>query len=236
MERFDYYEPDENRAEPEPHKDMPDEPADVPVGKNEGQEPQDTPNEQPNKPVEKIEGYEPHGDAAANPRTPSGEFNRNPEIEPSPEARISGDANDVNQLNDAMDSLESTDVGKEIGKSIRENNVGVKLGDVGEGAVAQFDPKTNEITIDESLKDADPSVLAAHLAHEGTHAQWSAQGIDHDSIDQEYHAEKNETAVWDEIKGDKTDNQCDFISEEIAQGEADAKMQIRQRYPNLSDW
>jgi hypothetical protein len=213
MERFDYYEPDETKEEPEPAKDMPD--------------------EQPNEPVERKEGYESRGDAAATPRTFSGEFNRDPEIAPNLEARIGGDANDVSQLNDAMDALENTDVGEEIGKSIRENNVGVKFGETYEGAVAQFDPNRNEITLDESLRDADPSVLAAHLAHEGTHAQWFAQGIDHDSIDQEYHAEKNETAVWDEIKGENIDDQCDFISNEIAQGEADAKLHIRQRYKGL---
>jgi len=236
MERYDYYEPDEKREEPEPSRDTSIEPAGTPVESREGENPLDTPAEQTQKTVEGREEYEPHGDAATNPRTPSGEFGRNPEIEPSSEARISGDANDVNQINDAMDSLESTAIGKEIGKEIRENNVGIKFSEANEGAIAQFNPNTNEITLDESLRDADPSVLAAHLAHEGTHAQWFAQGIDHDSIDQEYHAEKNEAAVWEAVKGDKTDDQCDFISEEISQGEADAKMHIRQRYPYLLDW
>lgn len=149
------------------------------------------------------------------------------------DVKVKGDANDVKRINEAMDELEKSEVGKGISNEIKGNDASIEFGDI--NAVAQYDPSKNEITINESLRDSDPTVLAAHLAHEGTHVQWYGQGIP-DSIDQEYHAFKNEKEVWDDIKGDKVDDQCDWVSAMIEQGEADAKMEIRLRYPYLKEY
>lgn len=144
-----------------------------------------------------------------------------------------GDANDVQQINDAIDILEKTDKGRDISSEIRRNHTSIKFDDI--NAVAQYDPTQNEISINEELRDADPSILAAHLAHEGTHVQWYSQGLT-DSIDQEYHAFKNEKEVWDQVKDENTDEQCDWVSSMIDQGEADAKMQIRLMYRHLPEY
>lgn len=144
-----------------------------------------------------------------------------------------GDSNDIKQINDAIGQLEKTEVGKNISNEIKENNVSIQFDDT--EYVAQFDPSKNEITINEDYKDADPSILAAHLAHEGTHVEWNAQGIP-DSIDQEYNAFKNEKEVWDELKGKNNDEQCDWVSSMIEQDEADAKMQLRLMYKNLPEY
>ncbi len=149
------------------------------------------------------------------------------------DVNVIGDANDTQQLNEAIETLETTDVGRELSNEIRENNTAIRFDEI--DAVAQFDPTSNEITINEEYKDADPSVLASHLAHEGTHVQWYGQGVP-DSIDQEYHAFKNEKEVWDQTKEDKTDEQCDWVSSMIDQGEADAKMHLRLMYPNLPEY
>lgn len=131
-----------------------------------------------------------------------------------------------------LENMKSTTIGRLIADAIREHGTKIRFGATDEGAIAQFDPTTNEITIHESLKDADPSILAAHMAHEGTHVQWGEP----DSIDQEYHAFKAQAEVWDELKGDQADRQCDWVSEMIAKGEAEAKAEIRQMYPELAEY
>jgi len=100
------------------------------------------------------------------------------------------------------------------------------------GAIAQYDPDSHEITVHESLKTASPKVLAAHLAHEGTHVLWDRPN----SIDQEYHAFKAQAEVWDQIKGEETDTQCDWVSWMIAQREEEAKLLITALYKGLPDY
>ena len=148
--------------------------------------------------------------------------------------RVVGDTNDVKQLDAAVQELERTETGQELASAIRENDVSIKFGEV---AVAKYDHTSREITISEDYRDADPLVLAAHLAHEGTHAQWFGQGLS-DSIDQEFHAFKNQKEIWDSIKGDKTDKQCDGVSEFMSQDEADVKLLLRQMesYSNLPEY
>ena len=128
----------------------------------------------------------------------------------------------------AFSQLQSSEVGNGIAKDIQEAGTLMKFG-LTPGAIAQFDRKANEVTINAGQKEASPAVLAAHLAHEGTHVQWNES----DSIDQEYQAFKAQAAVWNQIKGDETDEQCDYVSEMIARGEAEAKAEIRQLYPDL---
>lgn len=116
--------------------------------------------------------------------------------------------------------------------AIREHGTTIQFGTTVEGAIAQFDSDNNEITIHESQKDATPEVLAAHMAHEGTHVQWDQP----DSIDQEYHAFKAQAEVWSSVKGDQTDEQCDAVSAMIARGEAEAKLRIWRMYPDLPEY
>ncbi|MBI4494156.1 MAG: hypothetical protein HY690_15315 [Chloroflexi bacterium] len=142
-----------------------------------------------------------------------------------------GDGADVARLSAAFEALESSDDGRPIAEAIREKGTVVEFGQTVRDAVAQYDRRTNTITVHESLRDANPSVVASHLAHEGEHVQWQAPG----SIDQEYAAYKAEAEVWDELKGDETDGQCDAVSAMIARGEAEAKAEIRQMYSYLPE-
>jgi hypothetical protein len=105
----------------------------------------------------------------------------------------------------------------------------VRFGQIGQDVIAHFDPSENEIVIHQDLRDASPNILAAHLAHEGIHVQWDTD----DSIDQEYHAFEAQAAVWNELKGDETDDQCDWVSEMIALGKEEAMNIIRDLYPEL---
>jgi hypothetical protein len=140
-----------------------------------------------------------------------------------------GAPDETDVLKQAFNQLESTDAGKDIAIAIRDKQTMTMFGPTDDNTIAQLAPTTNTITINEGLKEVSSNVLAAHLAHEGTHVQWNKA----DSIDQEYHAFKAEAEVWDQLKGDETDEQCDGVSNMIAQGEADAKDEIRRLYPDL---
>ncbi|MFQ5342053.1 MAG: hypothetical protein ACE5F6_10960 [Anaerolineae bacterium] len=143
-----------------------------------------------------------------------------------------GQPDGIRKLEDGLTGLQGTVAGHAIAAAIHEQNTTVRFGETGQNVIACFDPNSNEIVIHEGLQDASPNVLAAHLAHEGTHVQWSRD----DSIDQEYHAFKAQAEVWDELKGDEADEQCDRVSGMISLGEMRAKWVIRDLYPKLPDY
>ena len=143
--------------------------------------------------------------------------------------RITGSPEETRQLHEALDRLSETQVGHSISEAIRERDITTRFGQVEAEIVAYFDPRDNEIVINDSLQNAPSAVLAAHIAHEGTHVQWDAAN----SIDQEYHAFRAQAEVWNELKGDETDDQCDSVSEMIALGREEAMTIIRDLYPDL---
>jgi hypothetical protein len=145
---------------------------------------------------------------------------------------MQGDVVENEKLASGLEKLESTDTGRPIAQALQEHGTMIRFGATDQGAIAQFDPTANGITIHQSLKTASSEIIAAHMAHEGTHVQWDAP----DSIDQEYHAFKAQAEVWNQLKGNQTDMQCDGVSAMIARGEADAKVIIRQMYPGLPEY
>jgi hypothetical protein len=142
---------------------------------------------------------------------------------------IVGDNEAVQKLSDGLATLQSSENGHAIARTICERATTMRFGQMDKG-VAYFDRTKNEIVINERLRDRSPNVLAAHLAHEGTHVQWNRAN----SIDQEYHAFKAEAEVWNELKGSEMDEQCDHVSEIISLGEAEAKKMIRRAPPYRS--
>jgi hypothetical protein len=155
------------------------------------------------------------------------------------DTKIAGDAQDTQNLNAALKTLEDSDSGKPIARAIQDNQTAVCFGKTGEDAIAQFDSSTNTITIHESQRDANPDVLAAHLAHEGTHVQLKdtaypvnegVEKFEEAYVEEEYQAFRAQAETWNQVKGDESDEQCDAVSAMIARGEADAKDQIRQMY------
>lgn len=149
---------------------------------------------------------------------------------------IQGGTNDATKLSSAFEKLEATDAGRPAANAIKEHGTMIQFGET-EGAIAQFDPSTNEITIANGSKESGSAVLATHLAHEGTHVGWdkphrldSFEEFAEDYVEEEYQAFKAESEVWNAVKGKETDKTCDDVSEIIAQGEAEAKRIIRQIY------
>jgi len=149
------------------------------------------------------------------------------------EWRITGSREEIQQLRGSLERLSEAQAGYSISKVIRERDTVVRLGQIEENAVAYYDPACNEIVIDDSLQGASLDILAAHLAHEGTHVQWDKDN----SIDQEYHAFRAQAEVWNELKGDQSDEQCDLVSRMIALGEENAKdLLISHMYPELPEY
>jgi hypothetical protein len=145
---------------------------------------------------------------------------------------VIGTPQESEKLEAALRQLGATNAGAPIARALYVRGTRIKFGLTDDDAIAQFDPYTNEITIHVSQKDASPAVLAAYLAHEGAHVQWNKP----DSIEQEYHAFKAEADIWNQLKGDETDEQCDWVNSMIDLGEADAKREIRKRYPGLPEY
>lgn len=143
-----------------------------------------------------------------------------------------GDRGAVLKLQDALMRLEGIRIGHSLAEIIRERGTTVRFGQTPKNVIAYFDQKGNEIVVSEGARDSSPNVLAQHLAHEGTHVQWNRSG----SIDQEHHAFKAEVEVWNHLKGDETDEQCDQVSWMISLGEMRAKWIISDLYPNLPDY
>jgi hypothetical protein len=133
-------------------------------------------------------------------------------------------------LQDALSRLAGTTAGQSVADAIRRRGVIVRFGPT-DDAIAYFDPARNEVVISETLQHASTGILAAHLAHEGAHVQWDQP----DSIDQEYHAFGTQAAVWNQVRGDESDEQCDWVSGMITLGESQAKRIIRSLYPELPE-
>ncbi|MBC7264333.1 MAG: hypothetical protein H5T64_08225 [Chloroflexi bacterium] len=144
---------------------------------------------------------------------------------------VAGDSEEIAKLQEGLMRLEGTSLGQPIAAAIHEHGTGVRFGQTPKDVIAYFDPDKNEIVIHERFRDSSPNVIAAHLAHEGTHVQWDRD----DSIDQEYYAFKAQAEVWNQVKGKETDEQCDWVSWMISLGEGRAKAIIRFHYPDLPE-
>jgi len=146
---------------------------------------------------------------------------------------LQGTPDEITALQEAFSQLQTAEIGKTLADAVQENQTAIKFGSTTTQAVAQFDPAANTITIHERLKKASPAILAAHLAHEGTHARFGSKS---NSIDEEYQAFKAQAEVWDELKGNQSDDQCDAVSNLIAKGERYAKREIRRLYRGLPEY
>jgi hypothetical protein len=142
-----------------------------------------------------------------------------------------GQPGQTQKLQNGLAALEGARAGYSIAAAIREHGTTVRFGQSGENTLACFDPVSNEIVVNEALRDASLNVVVQHLAHEGTHVQWNRPN----SIDQEYRAFEAEAEVWDELKGSETDEQRDRVSWMISLGKMRAKWIISDLYPNLPD-
>ena len=138
----------------------------------------------------------------------------------------------IQKLQDGLTTLEGTRTGHSIVAAIREQGTVVRFGQIGGDAIAYFDPVGNEIVVNEELRDTSLNILVQHLAHEGAHVQWNRPN----SVDQEYYAFKAEAEVWNQLKGDVTDEQCDWVSWVISLGEMRAKWIISDLYLSLPDY
>jgi hypothetical protein len=144
---------------------------------------------------------------------------------------VVGNSEEIAKLQEGMMMLEGIGIGRPIAAAVYEHGTSMRFGQTPKDVIACFDPNKNEIVINERFRSSSANVVAAHLAHEGTHVQWNRDN----SIDQEYHAFKAQAEVWNQLKGNETDEQCDWVSWMISLGEARAKAIIRFHYPDLPE-
>lgn len=165
-------------------------------------------------------------------------------------------------LMDAYNSLKNSSTGGSLGALLDNYNVIVALGNASMyGAIAYWSPTENTIVVDSGYAAAwTTGAIAAMIAHEATHADftynpdsWITETLTRhpelsesdlhidqsdpaqypwDSIDQEYNAFQKQAEVWDELK-DATNAELDYVSWLLAQGEAVAKVRIREVYGPL---
>jgi len=149
--------------------------------------------------------------------------------------RLTGTNEEAEALRSALDRLAGTDAGKEIADAILSNDVPVSFGRLSDGTVARFNEDENEIVINLDNKHKSDAVLAAYLAHEGTHAQWWWNRHRGNSIAEEYAAFKAQDLVWRQVKGNESGDTCDDVSILIKLGEDRAKDVLRLLRPGLPD-
>jgi len=137
----------------------------------------------------------------------------------------------VAKLDEALDKLRMTVAGGSIAEVIENKGTRLRFGETSGGAVAQYDSQSNEIIVNAQCRVLPVNVLAAYLAHEGIHVLWDEPN----SIEQEYQAFRAEAAVWEELKGEETDRQCDLVTAMISRGERMAKLEIAFLYPELPE-
>jgi hypothetical protein len=145
------------------------------------------------------------------------------------DVRLVGDAQDAQKLETAMQVLENSDSGRAIAQSIRERGTQIGFAPLSDRTVAQFNPP-NGITVNEAYKNESPAVLAAALAHEGTHLQSGDPSSSADALDQEYKCFKTEAEVWNQVKGGENNLLEEDVVTMIGKGEAEAKAEIWQTY------
>lgn len=108
------------------------------------------------------------------------------------------------KLDESLDLLRNSTYGKAIAAYVDKSHVKITFGQPETpGAAAVFVPSFlgsgGRIIVSERMRDEEPSVIAAILAHEGTHAKTDSI-IDYDSVTQEYDCYMVQAKVWEETR------------------------------------
>ena len=147
-----------------------------------------------------------------------------------------GTPEETQQLHNGLKRLDTIETGREIAKFIKEQAQVVHFGQVQNDGYGSYNQVTDELILNDKLKNASPNVLAAHLAHEGTHAQWKGQhGLHTRSIDEEVAAFTAEVKVWREVKGSENNPYLDKLSTMMAEQENFPRSIIRKRYQDYDE-
>jgi DNA-binding transcriptional regulator GbsR (MarR family) len=139
------------------------------------------------------------------------------------------------KLEAALVRLSLTKRGRAYTAAIEKHGTKIKFGYLPSDRVGQYYEVENEIVISWDQRHKSKSVLSSYIAHEGKHVElWFRTGQPN-SVDEEYQAYKAQAEVWEEVKGDESDENCDEISALISLGEDRAKDVIHFLRPDLPD-
>lgn len=127
-------------------------------------------------------------------------------LEVSPWA-IDGSEEEVQKIHSALKTLDGTKAGSSIAKAIEIHRTLVRFDHL--KGYGHFDTKKNEIVLNKELESRSVEVIAAHLAHEGSHVTGDR------TLQDEYLARKREVVVWTERRGDQEDEYLDLLTVQI---------------------
>ena len=169
---------------------------------------------------------------------------------------------DTQRITEALSLLQSSTNGAEAYTLIQEKSISIIFDDfskygITNAAAFWWGISNNKIYINQDQRSAPTAAIAALIAHEATHADYSynpqtwitftlqqhpelTQEDIHidvtpfDSIDQEYQAFTKQVNSWNELKGTSSDMNNDGWAAIFAQGEDYMKTQLRSSYASQS--
>lgn len=162
-------------------------------------------------------------------------------ISPSQQAALSevspsvSNEESAKRLEAALVRLLLTERGRAYAATIEQHGTKIKFGYLPSDRVGQYYEVENEIVISWDQRHKSKNVLSSYLAHEGKHVEsWFRTGKPN-SVDEEYQAYKAQAEVWEDVKGNESDENCDEVSVLISLGEDRAKDVIHFLRPDLPD-
>jgi len=143
--------------------------------------------------------------------------------------KIEGSPEETRELYTALNKLAQTEKGRASAEAIQNHGTTMKFGYLPKKYVCVYYPVDNEIVVNLNCRARSASVLAAYLAHEGTHVEWN-HGNPKPSLNEEYYSFKTQIEVWQEVKGNEHDPLCDDWAKITAEGEYISKLKILEIY------
>jgi hypothetical protein len=146
--------------------------------------------------------------------------------------KVSGTREEQAQLREALSMLHEASAGRDLADTIAHHCERVEFGFLPPTELAAYYPAEGLIVVNGDMRHKSAKVLGGHLAHEGKHVELRAKP---NSIDQEYQAYQAQDAFWQEVKEYDTDTNLDSVHCIITLPEHEAKVEIRNLYPELPD-
>ena len=133
--------------------------------------------------------------------------------------QVTGTSKEKEHIQNALRRLSETERGSEIAASIQKCGTTVHFGRLPKDEIGKYRPDLNLIIINKDYRHRPSNVLAAYLAHEGTHLHWSRGQPN--TVLEESAAYKAQVEVWREVKDEESDQSCDFWDSIFRQDDGD---------------
>lgn len=149
--------------------------------------------------------------------------------------QVTGTSEEKECIQNALRKLSETEKGKEIAAGIQKCGTTVRFGRLPKDEIGNYRTDLNLITINKEYSHRSSNILAAYLAHEGTHLQLSRGQPN--TVLEECSAYKAQVEVWREVKNKESDRSCDFWDSIFRQkdGDKEAMWWVRDMRKGLKE-